>query len=394
MSVEIAPSPAGVSPPATPEVKVQTPAPAPAAPGSSLQQPAAQKEPRTIAAINARIAEAMKAAPPPAPTPPAEAPPAAAPEAETPAPEGAAPETETPAGETTETPPTDEPEVEIPEEEADGPITPTTAKRPRISMAPDDVFGRTLASIKSRNKDWSTQEAIAATYRQLGLKPDAGNGAEAPATPAPKSDLPETVEDVDQAVKSLLAERRKANSETRFEDADDIDIKIRNLDQHRFSLLRDADRKQMENERKQVKVAQEYDTKFTASETKATELYAFASEPDSPGGKLMKQFDQQLEDSGDPRFHSPDKPLLCAHWAAAKLNVPPRLKGATPAPAKAAVPATPAPPKAKVQQLPNGSSRTTPPPVNTLSPVDALVQNNRPKTMADLRALHKKLGLQ
>lgn len=198
-----------------------------------------------------------------------------------------------------------------------------------------------------RNKDMPMEEAIDKAKAQLGVATKA-----AQAEPeAPSNGLPKSMQETDAAIKQLRVERRKANTELRFEDATDYSEKLEDLIQHRSSLER-------QGERQQAEAVQGYERQFTSSTARAEEFYAFAADPASPGGKRMKEIDDAMEEMGDPLFHSADKPLRIAQMVAAEMNIAPRRKGAPPAPVKTAVPAAP---KQNKQVLPSGSARTTPP---------------------------------
>lgn len=262
----------------------------------------------------------------------------------------------------------------------EGPITPINGKRAHLRLPPEsDKVGRLALSIIKRNQDITMEEAIERARTQLGVKPK----DTATATPAPKSDLPETVEAVDSQIDQLDAAREQAMVTVNFEEVAKIDRQLRKLDRHRVELERQA-------ERQQVEKAASYDTAFSSSEKQAVKLYDFADKPESPGGKRMAEIDADLEANGDPLFHSPDKPLRIAQMVAAELKIAPRRPGKPAAPATAAAPANGVP-AAKKQVLPGGGSRTTPPPVNQPPAIDAKIKSV--KSINDLRNLRKEMGL-
>lgn len=323
------------------------------APASSLPTPtqdlaarAAQaKSPREIRAI---IQEGKKQVPIPPPEKAAEPTPAPAEEPEaTPASEETPAETPEATPEAPETPAETPVETE-PEEEGGGDDpTPIQGNRAHLRFAPDDKVGRQAAALMKRNRDMGMEEAVAKARQMLGIKDPAQ-----PATPeAPKSDLPQTIEEVDTQLDKLDADREKALVELRFEDVAKIDRATRKLDRHRLQLKEDGHRQQAEQ-------AASYDRQFTASEAKAAELYAFATDPESPGGKRMIEIEADLKANGDPLYNSPDKPLRVAQMVAAELNIAPRKKGAPAAPAKPAAAPVAAAPKKGI--LPTGGSRTAP----------------------------------
>lgn len=283
-----------------------------------------------------------------------------------------------PGGETPEPGEGDEPDEGG--EGGESPIAPINGKRAHLRLPPEtDKVGRLALSIIKRNHDLTMEEAMERARTQLGVKPkDAPN-----ATPAPKSDMPETVEAVDAEIERLDAAREQAMVTVNFEEAAKIDRQLRKLDRHRVGLER-------QSERQEVEKAASYDTAFSTSEKQAVKLYDFADKPESPGGKRMAEIDADLEANNDPLFHSPDKPLRIAQMVAAELKIAPRRPGKPAAPATAAAPAN-GTPAAKKQVLPGGGSRTTPPPVNQPPAIDAKIK--AAKSINDIRNLRKEMGL-
>lgn len=313
--------------------------------------------------------------------PPAEAP-AGQPPAEVPAEEAAqTPEGETPATPEGDTPP-ETPEGETPAEEApkgeapaatddddDGDLgdelTPLTAKNIKVKPRDDDQVFRLQLRIMKRNRDLTGEEALARAKKELGLdKP------EVPAVPARKPDgLPDTVEEIQAKIAELKAQRKTAATNLELEVYEKLNDQIEALTDKRGLLV--------EQGREQARQAlATYNRGFAESQDKAESLYAFASDPESPGGKLMIEIDAALEANGDPLFNHPNKPLKLAQMAATRLNIPPKTK--TPAAtAKAAapgpkVPAAQVPPKKDV--IPTGASRTTPQTTATKKPLDLAIE--------------------
>jgi hypothetical protein len=317
-----------------------------------------------------------------------------------PAAPAAEPEQEQPAEPTTEETPASEEqpaETETPEEQessttqeteddqgegdgGDGPVTPITGKRAHLRFAQDDKVGRLAASLMKRNQDMLMEEAVTRARSQLGLNEQSPTKEE---TPAVESKLPKSVDETMAEIARLRAERKKASTELRFEDVSDLNDQVEDLLQHRFTLERQA-------EQHEVAEAKAYDQKFTSSESKAVDLYAFAADPESAGGKRMREIEADLRDADDPLYYSPDKPLRIAQMVASELHIAPRRKGAPAAPAKAAAPAPQA--TTKKQVLPGGGSRTTPPSTNQPSAIETRIRNT-PTTVAGLNALRKELGL-
>jgi hypothetical protein len=248
----------------------------------------------------------------------------------------------------------------------------------RISPSEQDKVGRLTATLMRRNKDWSMEDALNAAKKQLGIKP----AAEAAPDPAkPKSDLPETIEAVDQTLESLETDRENALTELRFEDVGKIDRQIRKLDRHRVDIERGV-------EKKKTEALRDFQRDFAASDARATELYEFAANPESPGGKRMREIEADLKELGDPLYFDANKPLRIAQMVAAEMNIAPRRKGAPVVPAKAAAPTQAPKPKSV---LPTGSSRTTVPIQNQTPEVITQVQNV--KNVHDLRKVLKGIGI-
>lgn len=300
------------------------------------------------------------------PAAPSEAPPAA-PEGDTPAEPTPEPETPTPAE-----PPADLDEVD---RDDDSPVTATTAKRARVQLPENDELGRLTVSFQKRNRDWTLEQAMTAAKEKLGLnKP-----ADPAAPPPPESTLPKTVDAVNQAIADLRAQKKAAAAELQTERVAELDDQIFDLAQHRTQLER-------QEEKQVVQQAQAYERDFTKSEARAVELFEFAGKPDSPGGKRMIEIEEALRETGDPRWHDPNKPLLIAQMVAREMNIPPRSKKAA-APAPAAAPATAQP---KKQVLPTGASRTTP----VTAPVNETAKRFEGiKTMKDLQEVYRSLGI-
>ena len=306
-------------------------------------------------------------------------PPAAAPASEE-TPAEAAPEaesTEAPAAEETTAVDSETAETETEETDGDGPVTPITGKRAHLRIAENDQVGRLAAALMKRNRDMPMSEAVAKASEQLGIKPQT-NQQEVPKDDGRPS-LPQTIQEVETLRNQKLAEYTKAMSEVRLDDAAKINGELLSLTEHRFSLERNADRQAVETEAR-------FNRDWDSSVAKATELYPFAADPKSPGGKRMLEIEAELQRNGDPLYSSPNKPLKLAQMVAAELSIAPRAK--KPAPAPAAVPAAPAPKKGVVT---TGGSRTTPPPVNAKPEVQQKIEGI--KSLNDLRQFSRSLGM-
>lgn len=315
----------------------------------------------------------------PDPLPTDETPPAAAPDAaeqpageETPAAEPA-PGEETPAA-----PAAQGDDDGADDDGGEGPVTPHSGKRAHLRLADGDEVGRLAASYKKRNRDWTLEQCLNAAKDQLGVKPEATT----PAAPAQASDLPATIAEVDAAEETLLAQKEQHLTSLNFEAAHKVDVALRKLDRHRSQLEKDAEKQESQR-------VTGYEKDFNASHARATEIYPFVSDPNSPGGKRMLEIESSLEELKDPLFNSPDKPFKIAQMVAAELNIAPKKKGAA-APAKPAATVTPTQPALKKGILPTGTSRTTVP-VATQPAIDAKIKGIR--TIADIRKFRQENGL-
>lgn len=361
------------TPEGTPPATVTTPVAAQPATSSSTVQASSTQQPEIRTPLDVRRAiEEMKRQPKqqaPAPTPAAEpaaveATPAADPVAE-PAPSEATPEAA----------PGDPEQPAAPAEEGDDTVTPLTGKRAHIRVNEADEVGKLALAYQMRNRDWTLEQAIDAAKKQLGVTPQTTEAT--PTTSDNTPQMPKTVQETDTTVAQKLAEYKKAMAEVRFEDAADIQTEIMKLSLHRSTLERNAD---TEAQRAEAKYHADYDK----AEAKASELYAFMAEPESPAAKRMKEIEATLKATEDPLYYSPQKPLKIAQMVAAELNIAPKSKTATPAKPAAAPAQTQAPKKGVV---PSGSARTVPPaPKPAIDPEIANI-----KTPADFRAQMRKL---
>lgn len=291
---------------------------------------------------------------------------------EAPAAEAVAPATQEP-----EVPPAPEsepaPAPAESEPEADGPVPIPDAKQIRLRLPENDEVGRLTAAYLHRNRDWTLTQAMEAAQKQLGVTTQKADEAK-PKEAAPKSDLPQTVAEVESTTEKLLDDRQKALDNLDYEAFGKIDRTIRKLDAHKVALERQA-------EANQAQEVARYNQQFDTATEQAAELYEFAKDEKSPGALRMREIEQELKATGSPLYDSPDKPLKIAHMVAAELNIAPRSKGK--APAKAAAPAPAAP---KKQLLPGGS---TVPPAPQKPAIEAKIQSV--KSVHDLRRVQEEL---
>lgn len=256
-------------------------------------------------------------------------------------------------------------------------VKPIDSKKARITPREDDQVGRLALSYQRRNRDWSLEDAIAAARKQLGLDKPAEQ------KPAADPNKPETIDATTARIADLRAQRRTATTSLEFEKVAELNDQLEDLILHKSNLERAGEREQ------QAQLTR-YERDFASSERQAAELYPSAGDPNSAFAKRMIEIENTLEETQDPLYNEPEKPLRIAQMVAREMNIAPRKKGA-PAPAKPATPpAQPAGQKKGV--LPGGGSRTTPPATPSVNADTAKFTGI--KTLADLRKVQKELGIQ
>ena len=100
---------------------------------------------------------------------------------------------------------------------------------------------------------------------------------------------------------------------------------------------------------------------FFASQREAEQTYPDTADINSPLYRQMVVLEREMERTGDPAFHHPDKPRRLAAMAASMLGIAPRARGS--APAAPAAPLRPTPvagltPRAVPPSPASGGSRT------------------------------------
>jgi len=297
--------------------------------------------------------------------------------AEEPAPAG---EGETPAEGTTSeaaTEPAPDPAAE-PAADPDEPdeTAPIESVKARLKLREDDEVGRLAIAFQKRDPNLTLQQAVAKAQDQLGET----QPAEAEAETAPG--MPATVEETDAAIAAARTERKKASTAMDFEVAEDRNVEIENLIQHRFNLQRQA-------ELEVARADANYERTFSVAERQAMDLFPAAGDPNSAFGKEMLRIEAVMKANRDPTYRDPEKPLIIAQMAAKTLRIAPRSKTA-PAAAKAAAPA-PVATGPKKNVIPSGSSVTAKAQPGQLNPIDTAIRNI--KGPADLTKVLKELGL-
>jgi len=296
--------------------------------------------------------------------------------------------TEKPAEETAKP---EEEESDPGEGDNDLPVTPLTAKRAHLRLPPEsDQVGRLALGYLRRNRDWSLEQAIEAAQKQLGVEKPASADEPAsksePGTAAkPTSGFPETVEATDAEIERLEDEKAKATTDLRFEDSAKLERQLRKLDRHRLDLVRQFEKVAIEQ---QAAREARYNVEFDKSASRAGELYDFAADPASEGGKRMLEIEETLRQTGDPLFNSPNKPLVIAQMVARELRIAPKTKAAVKPAAKTAPAAPTAKPKSVIAE---GGATTTPATKDSQGKFAESV--NSVHTLGDLKKLAAGLGI-
>ena len=106
----------------------------------------------------------------------------------------------------------------------------------------------------------------------------------------------------------------------------------------------------------------------------------------------MVEIEQLLEETNDPLYRDPNKPLIVAQMAARELRIAPKAKGTAPAVKPTLKPAAPAVPPAKPKgMLPAGGSTTAPVANQNAELSSKLQQVQNPN---DLKKTLKAMGMQ
>ncbi len=346
------------------------------------------------AAIRALLDKTAQPAPPPAAKPaesksgekPAEAKPG----------ESEKPTEETKPEETAEAEPGEEKPAEAPEAEpgegegdSDAVITALKGNRAHLRLPPEsDQVGRLALALLKRNRDWTLKQATDAAEKQLGVEPEKPKEATAPEKTAEKPatpGTPSTIEEVDAETDRLEEEKAKATQDLRFEDVAKLDRQLRKLDRQRGDLVRENERTQAE---KATQAETTYNQQFDSSVKRASELYDFAADAASEGGKRMLEIEEALKAGGDPLFNSPNKPLVIAQMVARELRIPPKSAKSAVKPVAKPAPAPTAKPKSVLTE---GGATTTPPAKDQQGKLADSI--NGVRNLGELKKLAAGLGL-
>jgi hypothetical protein len=229
------------------------------------------------------------------------------------------------------------------------------------------------------------KQAVLAAERALSLptdeKPEAdGAGAkpgdkpaETPALKAKAEDeIPAELTALDAEIAQTRAQRKAAMADVDMARAADLDDKLDELREKRFTALAAHERaktqraleeqKRVDQEKQEAAAAEaRYKQEFDAAGAKAAELYPFVADVKSPLRARMKEIDKALQENDDPLFHDPKKPLRIAQMVAAEAGIAPKpttaKKQQAPAAAKPPISTKPVGEKSR-PPIASGDSRT------------------------------------
>lgn len=236
------------------------------------------------------------------------------------------------------------------EEESDEGTETVTQMRPRLKD-PLDIAVAALA--KAKGISLVDAAAIVAGQQQPKTTTEREEAAES-------QQAVETAESVSAKIKELIASKKEKLAALEFEEAADIDAQIEDMRDKR-DALKEVEAK--EKSRTEAAKIEQFEQKFTQSETTAIQYYPDAANHDSPLAKRMAELDQQAKELDDPIFYSPEKPFLLAKAAARELGILMTKPGSTP-PAKKVV-------KRPIQ--PAGGNARTSAPANATSQIDQAI---------------------
>lgn len=129
----------------------------------------------------------------------------------------------------------------------------------------------------------------------------------------------ETVATVSATIKDLQAQKRERLAALEFEAAAEIDEQIDELRDKRDELKISEVREQSKAEQRE---AEKFYAEFAENEEQAVRFYPDAAKPDSALAQEMKRLEAEMQELGDPLYHSPKKPFALAKEAAKNLGIP------------------------------------------------------------------------
>jgi hypothetical protein len=220
----------------------------------------------------------------------------------------------------------------------------TTPKRKHVNLARMGEDKAKLVLFLDQNPGVPLEKAV----EILGLKL---SGEQSTTQQETDSGLPKTAEEAQAKADELFEQGIKAQT-------DDLDFaRGGELLRESRKLEKLAGELKMTEMQTRSQETARINSAFEDSKRNAVKYYPDAAKEESPLVKKMLELDALLEETGDDRFNSPDKPFLLAKLAAKELGIAPSNPAAkskqSPPPAPAKVPASPVQPargNARTQQ--------------------------------------------
>jgi len=205
-------------------------------------------------------------------------------------------------------------------------------------------------TLLTRNRDLSMDEALAKAKAHYGVDQDAGDDD---GSASDEQSQTNTVDSIRERLADLRAQRKEAKSDLDFDREAELQEQIEDI------LINDLPEAQKAEQNKQSQKQQDFDSKWTESQSKAVEFYDFVKDGNSEQSKRMTEIDGMLKANNDPLFFDPEKPFILAQMVAREYAIAPKSKAQRSAP----VPPKPKP-VAKPVQPASGNARTVTQPVN------------------------------
>lgn len=169
-----------------------------------------------------------------------------------------------------------------------------------------------------------------------------------------------TTEAIDQAVLAATDALEIAEDDWDKDEAKAQIDRIRELNRLRSEVARFEAERANVAARAQSAAQEQFLNEMRTHGERVQSIYPDSSNPNSVMAQAMRQLDQVWEETGDPRFHDPRKPLLLAGVIAPQIKISPRLgASAQQAPSPTVLPG-------------KGGGRGTPPASSSGSPLSRL----------------------
>lgn len=180
----------------------------------------------------------------------------------------------------------------------------------------DDVESLALelrTRAQKAGKTLKLKDAIALAEKTLGVEPEQEQG-QAAGIEIPEG-MPSTIEDIDAELENIELRRIDCREISDFEGERELVYRERDLKALRPKLLA------VQKEREET-----YNTAFEQSWSKVRDFWPMAGDNSSEFAKDLAALDAALRESGDERYHHPDKPMMLAREVAKRRNILPVLR--------------------------------------------------------------------